>query len=640
MSYLEELNEEQRAAAGHTSGPLLVVAGAGTGKTRTLTYRIRHLIESGVRPDQILAITFTNKAAAEMRERLAALLRADDGLPFTSTFHALGVHILRENHHELGLPKYFTILDGGDGLALIKEAMEQEGVNPKEWDPKQIRNRISLHKGKGLNAEAILGEGSAIDDIMSPVWSTYEKLKTQQKSLDFSDLLLKSYQLLKDRPDIREKYQKRWSHVHVDEYQDTNDIQYQLCKLLLNDNQNICAVGDSDQTIYSWRGATIRNILQFERDFPGSKVVILEQNYRSSKNILDAAHEIIRKNSSRFDKALRATKAGGEQISIYQAMSAPSEAGWIARQINTLVKNGHKPGDICILYRTNFQSRLIEEALMRTGVPYQLLGTKFFERREVKDVISYVRYVLNQDSLGDLKRIVNFPKRGIGNTSIAHIMSGHPESLTKKAKESFAHFTEIIENLKQQATEATTSEFLQSLLLTTGIQTSLQEGSTDDQERFENIKELVSFAAQYDHLPAPDGLQQLVEDAALLGEQDNLDTDDTYGAVRMMTIHAAKGLEFPIVFVAGMEQGLFPSDRGNDDRDKEEERRLCYVAFTRAKEKLYLSWAQIRRIFGQDVVQSPSEFLHDIPDHLVETDSIYQQYDQTDHSEGTNYLDW
>jgi len=638
VSYLEGLNEQQRNAASHTSGPLLVVAGAGTGKTRTLTYRIYHLIQSGIAPHKILAITFTNKAAKEMRERLETLLRKDDGLPFTSTFHALGVYILRKYHQDLGLPKYFTILDAGDSLGLIKEAMELEGINPKEWDPKNIRNRISLHKGKGLTHDADFGDGSAMDDIIQPVWNRYETLKQQQKSLDFSDLLLKSYLLVKNRSDIREALQKTWSHIHVDEYQDTNDIQYQLCKLLLNEENNICAVGDSDQTIYSWRGATIRNILQFEKDFPGSKVVILEQNYRSSKTILDAAHEIIRKNTSRFDKSLQATKASGEQVTIYQAMSAPAEAGWIAREINKLVSSGTNPGDICILYRTNFQSRLIEECLMRTNIPYQLLGTKFFERKEVKDIVAYVRYILNQDSLGDLKRIVNIPKRGIGKTSVAKIMTGDIDGLTKKAKTSYEEFQKTIETLKALSTQATAAEFLQQLLIATGLQSLYQAGSTDDLERFENIKELVSFAAQYNHLPAPDGLQQLVEDAALLGEQDNLDEHGS-NAVRMMTIHAAKGLEFPIVFVAGMEQGLFPSDRGGDNRDLEEERRLCYVAFTRAKEKLYLTWAQIRRIFGQDVIQAPSEFLLDIPDHLVQSDSVYEQYNQ-DTSSGTNYLDW
>lgn len=640
MSSLEELNQEQKEAASHTSGPILIVAGAGTGKTRTLTYRIKNLIEQGIPPEKILAITFTNKAAKEMRERLSELLQSNDSQPFASTFHALGVFILRNYHQEIGLPKYFTVLDASDSLSLIKEAMEKEGVNPKEWDPKQIRNKISLHKGSGLTPEETANQGSAIDDIIAPVWRRYESLKNNQKSLDFSDLLLKTHNLLKNRADIRKELQKKWTHLHVDEYQDTNEIQYKLCKLLLGHDNNICAVGDSDQTIYSWRGATIRNILQFEKDFPGAKTVILEQNYRSSKTILDAAHEIIRKNSSRFDKTLRATKSTGEQVTMYQAMSAPGEAGWIAKEIRKLVESGQKPGDICVLYRTNFQSRLIEECLMRIGVPYQLLGTKFFERKEVKDIVSYVRYVLNQDSLGDLKRIVNLPKRGLGKTSVAKIISNDTASLTKKAKESYQSFQDIISNLAELSQEQKTTDFLQSLLQITGIQKALQEGSVDDQERFENIKELVSFAVQYDHLDPPEGLQKLVEDAALLGEQDNLDTEEGQGAVRLMTIHASKGLEFPIVFVAGMEQGLFPSDRGDKDREKEEERRLCYVAFTRAKEKLYLSWAQIRRIFGQDVIQAPSEFLLDIPNHLVNTDSVRDQYDQSSGSDGTNYLDW
>lgn len=638
--FLDELNPEQKTAASHTEGPILVIAGAGTGKTRTLTYRIRHLIHTGVHPEKILAITFTNKAAGEMRERLTELLPNNDALPTASTFHALGVRILRDWHQDLGLPKYFTIMDASDGQALIKEAMEAEGVNPKEWDPKQIRNRISLLKGEGRTPDDILNQGSALDDIIAPVWSRYETLKTQQKSLDFGDLLSKTYQLLRDRSDVREHYHQVWSHLHVDEYQDTNEIQYQICKLLLGKDQNICAVGDSDQTIYSWRGANVRNILQFERDFPGADIVVLEQNYRSTKTILDAAHEIIRKNSSRYDKALRATKQGGAHIKVYQAMSAPSEAGWVARQIQTLIQNGRRPGDICVLYRTNFQSRLIEEALMRTGVPYQMLGTKFFARKEVKDIVSYIRYVLNPDSLGDLKRIVNLPKRGIGKTSLAKIMSNDAENLTGKAKQGYETFQTLITELKTAADTMVASEFIQHLLTITGISPLYQAGSTDDQERFENIKELVSFAGQYDTMPTPDGLQQLIEDAALLGEQDNLEEDGGQGAVRLMTIHASKGLEFPVVFVVGMEQGLFPSDRGNDDRDTEEERRLCYVAFTRAKEELFLTWAQIRRIFGQDTVQAPSEFLLDIPDHLLEQTSVQSAYQRYNDDGGTNYLDW
>lgn len=640
MQYLDELNPEQRQAAEHTDGPLLIVAGAGAGKTKTLTYRIRHLIQSGVTPSQILAITFTNKAAAEMRERLIKLLPSNDELPMAVTFHALGVYVLRRFHAELGLPKYFTILDTSDTNALIKEAMESEGIDPKEWDPKQIRNRISLLQGQGETHESLNNSDNTMDNITGPIWQKYESLKRLQKSLDFGDLLLKTYLLLKNRPDVREALQKTWSHLHVDEYQDTNTIQYQICKLLLSEHQHICAVGDSDQTIYSWRGATIRNILQFERDFPGAKIVLLERNYRSSKTILDAASKIISKNQSRFDKTLKATKEAGAKITLYQGVSAYDEAGFIAKESARLIQEGKNPGDIAVLYRTNFQSRILEEAFLRQQIPYQLLGTKFFDRAEVKIALAYVRYTLNPESLADLKRIVNIPKRGIGKVSLAKILSGEAESLTGKAADSYQDFEGIIEELREHIETDTASAFIQRMLITSGLQSMYQEGSRDEAERWENIQELVSFAAQYDHFDAPEGLQKLTEDAALLGEQDQMKGAEGGGAVRLMTIHASKGLEFPVVFVAGLEQGLFPSDRGNDDRDIEEERRLCYVAFTRAEEKLYLSWAQIRNIFGQQVVQAPSEFLMDLPDHLLDTQNVYQNHQNPFDDFETNYLDW
>jgi DNA helicase-2/ATP-dependent DNA helicase PcrA len=641
VHYLDELNPQQRQAAEHIDGPLLIVAGAGAGKTKTLTYRIRNLIQSGVAPKSILAITFTNKAAAEMRERLENLLPGNDDLPLAVTFHALGVRILRNYHKELDLPKYFTILDSGDTNSLLKEAMLSEGIDPKEWDPKQIRNRISLLQGMGETHDSIINSESSMDNIVGPVWNKYESLKRLQKSLDFGDLLSKTYFLLKNNPIVRKELQETWSHVHVDEYQDTNTIQYQISKLLLSENQHICAVGDSDQTIYSWRGATIRNILQFERDFPGAKIVVLEQNYRSSKTILDAASQIIKKNKSRFEKTLKATKAAGAKITVYQGVSAYDEAGFIAKEAARLINEGtRKPGDIAVLYRTNFQSRILEEAFLRQQVPYQLLGTKFFDRQEVKIVLAYVRYVLNPESLGDLKKIVNTPKRGIGKVSLAKILSDDADQLSGKAKDSYGDFCSVISDLQEHVTTDTASAFLQRMLIASGLQNMYQNGSRDELDRWENIQELVSFAAQYDHLEAPEGLQKLTEDAALLGEQDQMKDNEGGGAVRMMTIHASKGLEFPVVFVAGLEQGLFPSDRGNDDRDLEEERRLCYVALTRAEEKLYLSWAQIRNIFGQQVVQTPSEFLLDIPTHLTEAQSVYQKPSNPFDDFETNYLDW
>lgn len=637
FSYLEKLNQSQAEAVTHQNGPLLVLAGAGTGKTRTLTYRILHLTKQGINPANILALTFTNKATKEMRERISEMLDFKDGLPFTSTFHALGTYLLRNFHDRVDIKKHFTILDNGDSIALLKEAMDKAGVNPKDWDPKQVRHKIGLATGQGLTPNDWHQSGSATNDILAPVWEEYNQLKKQQHSLDFSDLLSKTHKLLKTDSEVRELLQNRWHYIHVDEYQDTNQIQYEICKLILNDNQNICAVGDNDQTIYSWRGATIRNIMQFEQDFPGATIITLEKNYRSTKNILSVAHEIIRHNPNRYDKQLTSDGPEGELVTVYQAVSATDEAGWVAKEIKHLLSEGTLASDICVLYRTNFQSRVLEEALLRQKIPYQLLGTKFFERKEVKDVLAYLRFAINEESLADLKRIINEPKRGIGATSIAKIISGQADQLTKQAQQSFSNFKQIITQIQNAIKEKSPSETIEQILLISGLSAYYQTSTRDEQDRYENIKELVSFAKQYDNLPINEGVIKLLEDSALLGEQDNLKDASVLDAVRLMTIHASKGLEFKVVFVVGMEQGLFPSDRSEDNRDKEEERRLCYVAFTRAKEKLYLSWAQIRKIFGQDTIQSPSEFLNDIPEHLIASEYVFEKYDENG---GTNYLDW
>lgn len=597
-----------------------MVAGAGTGKTSTLTRRVYHLIKKGVRPDNILAITFTNKAASEMRERIAQLHdHPFDIKPFVSTFHALGVHILRNHGERLGLRRHFSILDQQDAVATVKRAMALVDVDPKEWKPRQILNTISGLKGKLISPLQPLESKSAWDDIVTTVWPHYEDLKTKEHALDFSDLLLKTHELLDRFPEVRKQYQDLWKYIHVDEYQDTNHAQYQIVKLLLGEDCNLCAVGDGDQNIYTWRGANVRNILRFEQDFPGAKAVFLERNYRSTKTILEAAHEIIRKNNARIDKKLFTSRDDSHPITIFNAANEQDEARWVGNTITGLIGDGVAPDDIAVLFRTNFQSRIIEEACLYYDIPYQVVGVRFFERKEVKDALSYLKAALNPDSLTDVKRTINTPKRGLGKTSVAKIFSGQEEELSAKAKDKYQNYRKLLENIAIFSKANNPSETIKYIIEESGLRTAMQaEG--DGEERIANLEELVSYATRYDHLDPEKAIEQLLEHTALMSDQDELAEKKDTRAVRLMTIHAAKGLEFKYVFVVGLEQGLFPSERDGKE-DDEEERRLCYVAFTRAKDKLYLSNAQIRRIYGQTSIQTPSEFILDVPDHLTEEDS-------------------
>lgn len=647
MDHLLGLNEKQREAASHVNGPLLIVAGAGAGKTKTITHRIVNLIKQGIAPEKILAVTFTNKAAKEMRERILkelsrVTLDNSDGVPFISTFHSLGVYIIKEHARMLGLTKYFTILDETDASALIKDILKELDIDPKQYDPKKIKNIISREKGKFVHPEEY-GAGSAnpFTRIVGQVWNIYEKRKIAENSLDFDDLLLKATKLLKDNLEIRQIYQDRWEYIHIDEYQDTNEVQYLMSRLLAEKNENIAVVGDADQNIYSWRGANIKNILSFEKDYPNATIIILEENYRSTQNILEAANEVIKKNKFRPEKNLFTKNKSGEKINLYEAIDEADEAEYVAAKILEIWDKKEialsELSEVAVLYRANFQSRALEEAMLRHNIPYQVLGVKFFERKEIKDTLAYIRAALNPKSLGDIKRIINFPARGIGKVTLAKIFANDIESLPIKVKIKINNFYELLESIQEKIETGKASEIIKFVVKKSGIEHELAHGTEEDMERLENIKELATLALKYDNLEGSRGIEKLLEDASLASDQDSLMINRERSeqgesllrnnSVRLMTVHAAKGLEFKNVFITGLEDGLFPHERRNGDKPvsaggydeaQEEERRLFYVALTRAKEKLFLSFANFRTIFGSRQINAPSEFIFDIPADLLE----------------------
>lgn len=626
MEYLETLNEKQKEAVTQTEGPLLIVAGAGAGKTKTITHRIIHLIHKGVEPSSILAVTFTNKAAKEMRDRILNLLEkkehgvlplSSSSIPFVSTFHSLGVYIIKENAHLIGLTKHFTILDERDSISIIKDIMKQHDIDPKINEPRKIKSIISRAKGDFIDVVKFKADvKSGLQSIVALVWSEYENRLKKEKSLDFDDLLLQSVLILKKYPEIKNKYQQRWQYIHIDEYQDTNEVQYEMTKLLVGPKENICVVGDTDQNIYSWRGANIKNILHFEKDYPKTKIVLLEQNYRSTKNIIEAANNIITKNKYRVPKNLFTENIEGETIAICEAYDETDEASFIAEMISEILKT-NQPEDIAVLYRANFQSRVIEEAMLNRQIPYQVLGVKFFERKEIKDLLSYIRASYNKDSWSDIKRIINVPTRGIGKVTLAKMFAGEFVNLPVSTQEKINKFYKILDEIHDYAEKNKPSETIKYILKITGLEEKLSHGSSDEQEELENMKELVSLSLKYDNLPIGEGVEKLLEEASLASDQDSLIHKSN--GVRIMTVHASKGLEFKYVFVAGLEQDLFPHTRTDNKskEDNEEERRLFYVAITRARQKLFLSYAELRTIFGTKQVNTPSEFIYDIPEHLT-----------------------
>lgn len=649
VDHLEGLNEPQKEAVLTTEGALLVLAGAGSGKTRVITHRIVHLILQGVAPHNILAVTFTNKAATEMRERVVSLIQrfagtaraGADSSPTVTTFHSLGVRILREHHQTLNLKRHFTIYDRSDSNRAIKKSLELAGYSPKQFEPRNMLSMISRAKGDALSrVEFLEGASSYPQKVAAEVWEHYEKILQADAALDFDDLLLKTLNLLKAHPVVRETLQKRYQYIHVDEYQDTNKVQFEIAKLLAGEKQNICVVGDVDQNIYSWRGADIQNVLQFEKNFPGSKSIFLEENYRSSQTIINASNEIITKNKNRIPKTVFTSNQEGEKITLYAAMTGADEAEYIVMTIKKLLADGASPSSIALLYRTNFQSRILEEAFLNYDVPYQLLGTKFFERKEVKDVLSFLRLALNKESTADLSRIVNTPTRGIGKVTLLKMLEGRRDELKGATLQKVERFEEMMQDITDSARTKKISETLTFIIKRTGLETEFKKsGTEEDLTRLENLQELVTLATRYDELGAEEGVEALIENAALQSDQDELQKKEERDAVRLMTVHAAKGLEFPYVFITGMEEGLFPHERLDDKSvDTEEERRLFYVALTRAEKKVYLTYAHMRTIYGTQQVNVPSSFLNDISSEYIESDSSISDSGESGY-ERTIFLD-
>lgn len=620
-----QLNKEQQKAVETTEGPLLIVAGAGAGKTKTITERIVNIIKQGTEPERILAITFTNKAAGEMRERATKrltdekLIDAGTRSPVVKTFHSFGASMLREHAHLFGLTKYSPILDESDSMSLIKNVCEKLDINPKQFDPKKIKGAISRAKGDAVRMEDFTANAnSPFQKIVASIWSHYENELRKNKSVDFDDLILRPLLMLEHNQELRNYYQNKFSYIHVDEYQDTNETQYRLTKILAAKHQNICVVGDSDQNIYSWRGANVKNILNFEHDFPNTKVILLEQNYRSTKTVLDAANAVIQKNKARTPKILRTNGEQGESITLVKSWDEEVEARFIASKCGELIASGVEPKEIAVLFRTNFQSRALEQGFMESNLPYKMLGVKFFDRKEIKDIISYIKVALVRESGVDFKRAASTPSRGIGKVTIAKVLSGEvsEDKLDKKVRS----FFQLLDSIEIFSRDHTVAETISYTLTHSGYEKMLIDEATDESlERLANIKELVSFATRYNENAGEGGLEHFFEEVSLLTDKESLEEN----AVRLMTIHASKGLEFEYVFITGLEYGLFPSEKNTGTsqtiEEMEEERRLFYVALTRAKKKVFLTYTELRMIFGSKQINVPSEFIEDVPEHLVES---------------------
>lgn len=681
-SLLADLNEPQSQVVQTTEGPLLVLAGAGSGKTKALTHRIAYLVaEKGVPPTGILAVTFTNKAAGEMRGRVLKLLGRNPAdrsfLPFIGTFHSIALRLLRREATEIGLAPSFTVFDAADSLAAVKRASRSCGIDDKRFPAQLIHNLISSAKNELVGPQEYrrYAAGQAAE-AAAQVYSVYQGLLDEAGALDFDDLIYRAVTMFRQHPAILERYQRQFTYVMVDEYQDTNHAQYQFTKLLsATSSHNICVVGDDWQSIYSWRGANFQNILDFEKDYPTATVIKLEQNYRSTKPILDAAHAIITKNRTRSDKKLWTNQDGGDGIGIITLYNEIQEAEYIIRHIEALrLAEKRSLADFAVLYRTNAQSRPLEEAFLRAGLAYKVVGgTRFYERKEIKDVLAYLRFMYQPDDIVSFSRIINLPPRGLGEVSLAKLESWRARAvapaadnatpaagagnetlsgvladgvrppgdglaragqtapirlsllqacrqadqipgLTSRAVNALRDFAQLIDGLVALVPQKSVSDLVIAVLKRSGYQSFLDDGSIQAADRLENVKELISVAESWGEL----SLEAFLEEVALISDIDNYSTDTD--AVTLMTLHAAKGLEFPVVFIPGLEEGVFPHSRALFDGEQmEEERRLCYVGFTRAKHRLILTHANTRLLYGSTSHNPPSRFLLEVPPHLQET---------------------
>lgn len=685
MEILKNLNDKQKEAVVLTEGPVLIIAGPGSGKTKVLTHRIAYLIEKKVAsPANILAVTFTNKAAREMKERITALMGKLDReylksfghdfgggyfpsyygldrplLPTVGTFHNICARILRQEGEVLGYKRNFIIYDDDDQSSLIKEIMEEAGINVNQFNPAAVKYHISSAKSELITPEKY---SDAAEDYfqenVSKIYSGYQKRLKKNNSLDFDDLIMQTVALFLEKPEILAKYQEKFRYIMVDEYQDTNHAQYKLVDLLGKSHRNICVVGDDWQSIYKWRGADIRNILEFEKNYPEAKVILLEQNYRSTQNIINGAYHIISKNANRKEKKLWTKNPFGNPIVIYEAADEKGEAEFIISEIARLTDSRNtrpiKLKDIAILYRINAQSRSIEETFLKYGLAYKIVGgIKFYARKEIKDIIAYLRFLKNPEDLASLERIINIPTRGIGKKTLEKIImeskktkNGALEAIsdclsgkiTKDKVDKLKIFSDLTKDLREKILELKTREFLEFLIKRIDYQNYIKNNSEESERKWENVRELFSAIERYSQLPAREGIDLFLEEVSLAADLDY--KDEKEDLVTLMTLHAAKGLEFDAVFIIGAEEGLLPHSKSViNPSEMEEERRLCYVGITRAKTSIYLVFARIRKIFGSTQSNMPSRFLSDIPENIVEYRNQGYNYLKSDDSEDVIELD-
>jgi DNA helicase II / ATP-dependent DNA helicase PcrA len=649
---LHGLNEEQKRAVTTTEGPLLIQAGAGSGKTKTLTHRVAYIVETNqANPFQILAVTFTNKAAREMRERLAKLLGENPEnrsfIPYMGTFHSICVRLLRQDGVHIGVPSNFVIFDESDRLAAIKQACKELFVDEKAYPPRQISGMISGAKNELVTSTvyASSANSSPLTKVVAQVFPKYERSLRDAGALDFDDLIAKTVHLFESQPEIRAKWQQQFRYIMIDEYQDTNAAQYKLVKLLVNKDQNIAVVGDDWQSIYSWRGADFRNILRFEKDYPNACVIKLEQNYRSTRHILDGAHSIITKNAQRSDKKLWTAAGEGMPIQMIPSSSERSEGETIVRRIQRAVDGGRGYNDFAVLYRTNAQSRSLEEAFLHYGVPYRIVGgQRFYDRKEIKDVIAYVRLLFQPEDRVSFERIVNVPARGVGAKSMQNFMawkSAHGfelitalarvsecSDITPKARNSLFELGVILNDLREHLDSAPPASIIDSLIRRIDYMAFLDDRTQQGEARQENVRELLSVAKEYQDL----GIEGFLEEVSLVSE---VETAQAGGqAATLMTLHAAKGLEFPVVFMPGMEETIMPHSRAlYDQSEMEEERRLCYVGMTRAREELYMLYSSSRMLYGGVQHNPPSRFLSEIDAEFQQ--HSFGQFNQNSYSQSS-----
>ncbi|MFD1776541.1 DNA helicase PcrA [Paenibacillus rhizophilus] len=637
---VSRLNPPQRQAVEATDGPLLIMAGAGSGKTRVLTHRIAWLIASRKAPPwAILAITFTNKAAREMQERVSKLVGPEGRDIWVSTFHSMCVRILRKDIERIGFTSNFSILDSTDQLSVIRSCMKELNIDTKKFEPKAVQSMISTAKNELVTpAQYEMKIGDYFEGLVAKIYTMYQKRLKSNNSLDFDDLIMTTIQLFKDVPEVLDFYQRKFKYIHVDEYQDTNRAQYMLCRMLADSHHNICVVGDSDQSIYRWRGADISNILNFEEDYPEAKVILLEQNYRSTSNILNAANGVIALNTGRKPKKLWTDSEEGPKIKVYRADSEHDEGYFVSGEISKNVKKGKPYQDHAILYRTNAQSRVIEEILIKSDIPYQIVGgIKFYDRKEIKDLLAYLRLLSNPDDDISLTRVINVPKRGLGDTTVGKLADAAASrgisifrvletvddlGFAGRTRNGLVEFYDMILALHRMVEFLSVTELTEKVLEMSQYKLEMQKENTiESRSRLENIDEFLSVTMEFEKNNEDKSLVSFLTDLALIADIDSMnDTDeDRSDAVVLMTMHSAKGLEFPVVFIVGMEEGVFPHSRAFQDNDElEEERRLAYVGITRAEKQLFLSCARMRTLFGRTTANPPSRFLDEIPEELKE----------------------